>query len=341
MAYEREEARRLVIRAGKELVRSGLIARTWGNISARISDTQFVITPSGRSYETLTPEDIVVTNMDDLSWEGDVKPSSEKGVHAEAYLLRPEVNFVIHTHQRAASALSVLGENFVLEDLADARERRILGDVIPTAGYGMNATERLTRNVSRAIEEFGESQAVLMKNHGALCLGQDYDGAFRTAYTLEEVSKKIYAQILGEKVAADEYRRLGKSVRGGYCIHVHSPYVCRMSRRGTSMRPYLDDLAQIAGTRIRCVPNHASGRVIRRAIGSGTAVFMKDNGAYVIAKDQDEAEAVCLVLEKACMAAVLGITMGVPPVDRRSAAKDRRMYVQSYSRLRDEPKTKS
>ena len=76
MAYELQEARELVIRAGLELSESGLIARTWGNISARISDTQFVITPSGRAYEDLTPDQIVITNIEDCSYEGSVKPSS-------------------------------------------------------------------------------------------------------------------------------------------------------------------------------------------------------------------------------------------------------------------------
>ena len=96
MAYEIEEAKRIVVEAGKKLVESGLIARTWGNVSARISDTQFVITPSGRAYEDLTPEEIVVVNIDDCSYEGDIKPSSEKGVHAAAYRHHPTVDFVIH-----------------------------------------------------------------------------------------------------------------------------------------------------------------------------------------------------------------------------------------------------
>ena len=74
MAYELEEAKKLVVAAGKKLVESGLIARTWGNVSARISDTQFVITPSGRAYETLTPEEVVVVNIEDCSYEGDIKP---------------------------------------------------------------------------------------------------------------------------------------------------------------------------------------------------------------------------------------------------------------------------
>ena len=78
MAYELEEAKKLVVAAGKKLVESGLIARTWGNVSARISDTQFVITPSGRAYETLTPEEVVVVNIEDCSYEGDIKPSRKR-----------------------------------------------------------------------------------------------------------------------------------------------------------------------------------------------------------------------------------------------------------------------
>ncbi|NLA72225.1 MAG: class II aldolase/adducin family protein, partial [Clostridiales bacterium] len=91
------QAKELVIEAGKKLVETGLIARTWGNVSCRINDKQFVITPSGRPYETLTPDEIVLVNIDGLSYEGDIKPSSEKGVHAACYSHRKDVNFVIHT----------------------------------------------------------------------------------------------------------------------------------------------------------------------------------------------------------------------------------------------------
>ena len=65
MKYSIEEAKELVIRGGKILAESGLIARTWGNISARISDDKFVITPSGLAYETLTPGQIVEVNIAD------------------------------------------------------------------------------------------------------------------------------------------------------------------------------------------------------------------------------------------------------------------------------------
>ena len=131
MEYNLTQAKEEVIRAGRELLESGLIARTWGNISARISDSRFVITPSGLSYDSLTPDDIVEVDIEDCAWEGDVKPSSEKGVHAAAYRQRPDVHFVLHTHQDYATALSVLGRDYVLRqtgkggarDRADGWER--------------------------------------------------------------------------------------------------------------------------------------------------------------------------------------------------------------------------
>ena len=144
MAYEIEEAKRLVVEAGKRLVQTGLIARTWGNVSARISDTQFVITPSGRAYEDLTPEEIVVVNIEDCSHEGDIKPSSEKGVHAAAYRHHPTVDFVIHTHQRAATIVSITGMEIrnVYDEL-----KGVLGDKIPCAEYAMSTTESFRKKV--------------------------------------------------------------------------------------------------------------------------------------------------------------------------------------------------
>lgn len=100
------QAKKEVIAAGLRLVEKGLIARTWGNVSCRVDENSFVITPSGKPYEGLTPDDIVEVKIDTLSYEGNVKPSSEKGVHAEVYKAHPEAGFVIHTHQKFASIIS-------------------------------------------------------------------------------------------------------------------------------------------------------------------------------------------------------------------------------------------
>ena len=188
MAYEIEEAKRLVVKAGKRLVESGLIARTWGNVSARISDTQFVITPSGRSYEDLTEDEIVVVNIADCSHEGDIKPSSEKGVHAEAYRHHPTVNFVIHTHQRAATIVSITGMDItnVYKEYRD-----VLGDTIPCADYAMSTTDSLRKKVEMCIMMHPSCRAINLMHHGALVMGDDYDHAFALAENLEKCCEKV------------------------------------------------------------------------------------------------------------------------------------------------------
>ncbi|NLA76897.1 MAG: class II aldolase/adducin family protein [Clostridiales bacterium] len=143
------QAKQFVITAGKTLLETGLIARTWGNVSCRISDTQFVITPSGRAYDTLTPEEIVVVNIADLSYDGDVKPSSEKGIHAAVYRMRSEMNFVIHTHQINASVISALGMDI---NGIEGEARDIIGDNVPLVSYGLPGTTKLRKGVIAAME---------------------------------------------------------------------------------------------------------------------------------------------------------------------------------------------
>lgn len=188
MAYNENEARELVIEAGKKLLENGLIARTWGNVSARISDTQFVITPSGKPYDTLKPEELVIVNIADCSYDGDIKPSSEKGIHADAYKHRSNVNFIIHTHQVRASVVGATGKpiSFVPE-----KYREILGSHIPVADYGMPSTGKLRKALEQVYVNFADSKAFLMEHHGAVCLGDDFDEAFLVAETLENLCKDV------------------------------------------------------------------------------------------------------------------------------------------------------
>ena len=187
--YTEEEARKLVLRAGLELVEKKLIARTWGNISARISDSQFVITPSGRSYESLKPEDLVIVGLD-CSYSGDIKPSSEKGVHADVYRLRPEANFIIHTHQHFASAVCVEGKDT---------------DFAPCAGYGLPGTKKLREQVEKSLLANPGKQAFLMERHGALCFGSTYEEAFQSADELERACEKLYLE--KRKAVTDQQAR--------------------------------------------------------------------------------------------------------------------------------------
>lgn len=186
------KAKQLVIEAGERLVETGLIARTWGNVSCRVDDKSFVITPSGKPYIGLKPEDIVQVSIEDLEYTGNVKPSSEKGVHAEVYKAHSDAGFVIHTHQKLASAISVLG----LKELkiTDEESKKVIGDKIAFGVYGLPGTKKLKNGVTQALES-GNSKAIILPHHGAVCFGKDSEEAFLCATTLENVSREY---ILGK-----------------------------------------------------------------------------------------------------------------------------------------------
>lgn len=340
MIYDIDTAKKLVVQAGKDLMEKGLIARTWGNISARISETEFVITPSGRAYETLTPDQLVTVRIKDAGWEGDIRPSSEKNLHAGIYRLKKDAGFLIHTHQSFASALGVLGKDIVLsgieERFASEKEKIALGSRVPCAGYGLSSTKTLARKVTAAVRREPDAKAVLMPSHGVLCIGWDQPDAYEIADSLEAVSRRLFEEYYGKNVPIYAGKREDVQLSDSYMIHTRTPFVMEMSRVGKTMRPYIDDLAQIAGTSIRCVKKGISEEALEKALRGRDAVLVKDDGAFCFGKNKDEAEALCIVLEKSCMAAVLGKKNGAKPVGRIPAMAERRFYTKKYAAQKDE-----
>ena len=363
------QAKETVIRAGKELIAAGLIARTWGNISCRISDTQFVITPSGRAYETLTPEEIVLVNIEDLEYEGEIKPSSEKGIHAACYKLRPEVNFVIHTHQVNASIVSALGMDI---NNVDGENAQVVGTNLPIASYGLPGTKKLRKGVIDAITR-SNAKAAVMAHHGAVCMGVDYDDAFNVAQKVEDICEQYvmdkYTSLTG-KVAenltaindyvvekfvkkpstAPEFPAC-KSERDGsvfnisvidgdgaitridietgdiiagdannesielhravykkradvnFISHSKDPYTVACSKMGKTMRPLIDDFAQIVGVTVKSAkydPNNSlatSKKVVKKLKGRN-AVLLENNGALCVAGSEYDAGAIEFITNK-------------------------------------------
>lgn len=193
MAYSIEQAKELIIKAGLELCKKKLIARTWGNISARISDTEFIITPSGVPYEQVNNDNLVIVKIEDCSYEGNIKPSGEKKVHAAIYKAKKDVNFILHTHQNYATAISVDGLD---------------KDFVPVAKYGLPSTKKLVKNIEKAILVNPSKNAVLMARHGAIIYSSNYDDAFKSALELEEKAKALYESVAtekGEKLEAKPY----------------------------------------------------------------------------------------------------------------------------------------
>lgn len=187
-----QKQKELVIESGLKLVREGLVARTWGNVSLRVDDENMLITPSGRKYEDLTLEDIVLVNIHTSNYEGSIKPSSEHKLHSEIYKTRKGVNAVIHTHQMNASTCAAARREVppILDDMA-----QIIGPTVRVAPYALPSTKKIVRKTVQALKG---RMAALMANHGAVCIGRDIDEAFVVCQVLEKACKAfIEAEFLG------------------------------------------------------------------------------------------------------------------------------------------------
>lgn len=181
-----------VIASGLKLIREGLVARTWGNVSVKVDEEHMLITPSGRKYEDLTEKDIVLVNFLTLEYEGEIKPSSEFKLHAEIYKSRPGIAAVIHTHQMNASTCAAARREVppILDDMA-----QIIGPSVRVAPYALPSTRKIVKGTVKALKG---RMAALMANHGAVCIGRDLDEAFVVCQVLEKACKAfIEAEFLG------------------------------------------------------------------------------------------------------------------------------------------------
>jgi L-fuculose-phosphate aldolase len=185
--------------AGRRLLAEGLVARTWGNLSIRVDEHHFIISPSGRTYDTVMPEDVALIRLADLGWSGPLKPSSEKELHARVYRARQEVGAVVHTHQPAASSLAAARRGFVPQT---AEERALLGEEVPCAPYALPTTKALAKAVEKTVSG-SSARAVLLSNHGALCLGGDMQDSIRIAIALEAACETVVLQSFAEMTGVD------------------------------------------------------------------------------------------------------------------------------------------
>lgn len=195
-----EEAKKLVVETGKRLLSSNLTIRTWGNVSLRIDDETFAITPSGYAYETLRPEQIVILKIANPESSGPIKPSSERIVHASIYKADPNIRFIIHTHQKFASAVSGC---FSEINVKDEKLSSILGSSVPIAKYAPSGTKRIARYSVKCLKK--SSGSIILAQHGCLCFGANADEAFTQAEALETLCRSLLFSEVPELALA--YRR--------------------------------------------------------------------------------------------------------------------------------------
>ena len=177
-----QELREIVIETGKRLLATGLVQGTWGNISVRLNDKKMIVTPSGRDYERLTPDELVIVDIETLEYDSPIKPTSEKKIHAAIYRDHPDVNAIIHSHPwNGCAVASTRCEMPIKSDEGKA----LIGPTARTGKYGLPGTKKLTKGT---VEAMKDRNACFMANHGVLCAGVDMETAFRTLEILEKES---------------------------------------------------------------------------------------------------------------------------------------------------------
>jgi L-ribulose-5-phosphate 4-epimerase len=196
------DLRREVCALHEQLTRYALVTWTAGNVSARVpGHPLLVIKPSGVSYDDLTPENMVVCDLDGQVLDGNQAPSSDTEAQAYVYRAMPEVGGVVHTHSTYATAWASRGEPIpcVLTMCADE-----FGGAIPVGPFAIIGDDSIGRAIVETLTG-SRSRAVLMQNHGVFTVGSDAREAVKAAVMCEDVARTIHiARQLGEPLAIDQ-----------------------------------------------------------------------------------------------------------------------------------------
>lgn len=195
-----EELKKSVCDANKELTRYGLVTFTWGNVSAIDRKSGLlVIKPSGVEYDRLTPEDMVVVDLEGKTVEGRYKPSSDTPTHVELYKAFPEIGGIVHTHSTYATAWAQAGRSIPCYGTTHADYiygevpcvRCLTADEI-AENYEENTGHLIVKEFLRMCKDPVSVPAVLCKNHGPFTWGKDAGEAVHNAVVLEEVARMAY-----------------------------------------------------------------------------------------------------------------------------------------------------
>ncbi len=192
-----EQLKKDVYEANMKLVRKGLVIYTWGNVSGIDRESgYFVIKPSGVDYDTLSPDDMVVMDLEGNKVEGKYKPSSDTATHLELYKRYPEIGGIVHTHSTEAVAWAQAGRDIPLYGTTHADHflgpipcARNLTDEEINEAYEKNTGLVIIETFEKRGIDHRYTEAVLCKNHGPFTWGKDADEAVHNAVVLEEVAR--------------------------------------------------------------------------------------------------------------------------------------------------------
>ena len=196
------EIKEALLATAQEMLRSGLVEGTSGNLSARLPDGNVVMTPSSLSYEKMQLEDLVVVDIDGEVLEGSRGPTTEKALHLACLRRYPELGGVIHSHAMFATMFAITHQ--AIPCVVEEFDVFVGGDV-PVANYQLTGSDELGEEVASWL---GDRGAVLMANHGLLTVGGSPEKAMQVAHLVERTAKIVWgARLLGDLVPLPEETR--------------------------------------------------------------------------------------------------------------------------------------
>ena len=184
---DREAAGNGIALVCRRLYDRGLVAGPDGNVSVRLSDQSILVTPSGLSKVDVTPDDLVIVNLDGKVIDGRRSPSSELAMHLRIYRRRDDVQAVVHAHPPTATGFAVAGESFMAPVLPEVILQMGTVPLVPYATPG-------TEDLPDAMEPFlAAHDAFLLANHGATTVGATLVAAHQRMESLEHAARILLA----------------------------------------------------------------------------------------------------------------------------------------------------
>ncbi len=208
------ELRQEVYESLIELPKNRLVTMHSGTVSGRDPESGLiVIKPTGFRYDRLTPEDLLVVDVDGNIIEGNLRPSSDTETHLYMYKHRPDINGIVHTHSPYASIFAVLGKPIppVMTSAA------LLGGEIPIGGYAPVGGEDIG---SEIMAKIGNCSAIVMQNHGVYTFATSVWKATIAAVEVEDLAKIAhYALLHGDPIVlskekVEEFQNIYKTLYG-------------------------------------------------------------------------------------------------------------------------------
>jgi L-fuculose-phosphate aldolase len=210
-----------IVRFGKLLHQTGLVAATDGNLSVRLGNGHILCTPTIMSKGLMEPEDLVVVDEHGKKLAGSRDASSEIAMHLLIYRRRPDVNAVVHAHPPTATGYAAAG---IALDRALCSEIIVALGSVPLANYETPGTPELAEALAPLVMEH---DAVLMANHGVVTCGADLLNAYMNMETVEHFAKiALVTHLLGkQQTLSDQHVDKLREIRMKYHNHNHNHVV--------------------------------------------------------------------------------------------------------------------